>query len=528
MYLYTHWFILLLLCVLVSTGRTEENIVLSGGEWPPYVSSKLRYKGVTPRLISDIFAEIGVKVTYRFNPWARSMEDARQGLVDGTFLWYKTADREQDFYISEQPIGYISFVFFHLRDKVFDWRSFDDLKGVRVGATIGYNYGEPFMEMEQKGKLHVIRSKSDLQNLRMLLKGRIDIFPHDLTVGYYEIHNTFSKKEASLFTHHSKALQNKGAYLMLSKKSIKNKEWIGLFDEALTRFIKQGKFRQYYEDDLEKNHYSITAKSSNKNIPEKNEKKEPAEKQKKTVTIYVDDNYRPYSYAENNKAKGVYIDVLQAVFDKMTPFDVNMVPVAWPRGKQIMEQGKGYGLAPAFFHGHDWPYLYPYSLHFYIEKIAVYCHPSVLIKKRVNWPDDYKGLHIVNIAGFDGWGGKKFRRMIDQKLVKYSEVRGMENMLLMVSLGRADCLLSEEGAFNAINEQLLFNRIHSANGRYKALKKVAISGEDPVYIGYSEVALKEGKYPFHNKFSKMFDSELYKLKKSGEVYQIMQKSFTRH
>ncbi|MDE1465805.1 hypothetical protein [Spartinivicinus poritis] len=250
--------------------------------------------------------------------------------------------------------------------------------------------------------------------------------------------------------------------------------------------------------------------------------------EKTHVTIHVDDSYKPYSYEHKKQAEGVYIEVLKAVFNNMIDFKVTMVPIAWQRGKQIMAKGKGFGLAPVFFHGHDWPYLYPYSLHFYEEKILPVCQEHIRPKDRKVWPNNYVGLRINNVVGFDGWGGEKFRQFIEKGKIKYGEVRGIENIILMTGLGRADCFLAEESSFDAVYSSLVKSRQFDIGIRYSSLVKGPVIGLDPVYIGYSQIAIEQGKYPFHKKFMKNFDIELYKLKKSGSVANIMRKAFIEH
>ncbi len=245
----------IVLTMLSIQANAELSITLSGGEWPPYVSEKLKYNGVTPRLITDVFASVGIKVSYRFQVWARSIEDAKKSKVHGTFLWFKTPEREKEFLFSDQPIGYITFVFFHLKNRQFDWKNFNDLHGLRIGATIGYNYGQDFMDAEASSSLQVVRVKSDLQNLKMLLKNRIDIFPHDLSVGYFEINKFFPKTMVQLFTNHNKPLKKQGAYLLLSNKIEKNKEIMSLFNKGFNEFMDSGKYEQYYFDDLVNNVY---------------------------------------------------------------------------------------------------------------------------------------------------------------------------------------------------------------------------------------------------------------------------------
>ena len=90
------------------------------------------------------------------------------------------------------------------------------------------------------------------------------------------------------------------------------------------------------------------------------------------TTIYIDDNYRPFSYQQDGVAQGLYVQVLQRAFAQIKGFDINLVAVPWDRGKRMVKQGKAFGLAPAFYHGHDWPYMYPYSQPFYTETIPLH------------------------------------------------------------------------------------------------------------------------------------------------------------
>jgi len=240
------------------------------------------------------------------------------------------------------------------------------------------------------------------------------------------------------------------------------------------------------------------------------------------VEIFVDDAYVTFSFkGPDGQAKGMYIDVLKTAFSRMKEFNVKILPIPWKRGKYLMENGKGFGLAPAFFHGHDWSYLYPYSLPFYTETIIAVCNENILKQKRPDWPKDYIGLRIGNVAGFDGWGGKEFRTLVEQKKIAYEEVKGSSLNILKLGMKRCDCIMTEEKAFEFELRSLKARGQYDEGGKHVKLKKGAIIGKDPVYIGYSEPGIKSGKYPYANSFQKAFDIEIYKMLKSGEVSQIM-------
>ena len=245
----------------------------------------------------------------------------------------------------------------------------------------------------------------------------------------------------------------------------------------------------------------------------------PASTGPQAVTIHVDDAYKPYSYRENGEAKGMYVDVLRAVFDQMEDYTVTVEPIPWPRGKRMMEEGQGLGLAPAFFHGHDWPYLYPYSLPFYTETIIAVCDAETLSEPRPVWPDDYVGLRVGNVAGFGGWGGEAFYELVEAGDITYEEAPSSSTNILKLGVGRVDCVMMEDRAFDYEYQNLQDSGEYQSS--YAQLIKGAVIGEDPVYIGYSKPALANGTYPFHADFRQTFDSILYQMLKSGEVAALM-------
>lgn len=238
------------------------------------------------------------------------------------------------------------------------------------------------------------------------------------------------------------------------------------------------------------------------------------------VDIYVDDSYYPYSFSQDGKAKGLYINVLNAVFSKMPDFKVTLTPFPWSRGKSMMEQGRGFALFPAYFHGHDWPYLYPYSLPIYTETVLAVCREGVKKDRDSRWPQDFENKSIGNVTGFDGWGGKLFHEMVKNKKIQYFETQESRNLIKMFFKRRLDCILMERRAFDfELNKLLITGELNPED--LIAYDKHTVVGVDAVYIGYSEPALKSGKYPYEYAFRKQFDIVLYEMTKSGEIDRIM-------
>ena len=113
-------------------------INLLTGEWPPY-TSKSELKGkMAEAIVSEAFKLEGVTVKYEYYPWKRSYRSAKEGFGAGTFPWYKSEQRENDFIVTKEPLLKVKNVFFHLKSLDFQWESYEDLKKYSIGGTIGY------------------------------------------------------------------------------------------------------------------------------------------------------------------------------------------------------------------------------------------------------------------------------------------------------------------------------------------------------------------------------------------------------
>lgn len=131
-----------------------------------------------------------------------------------------------------------------------------------------------------------------------------------------------------------------------------------------------------------------------------------------SVVVYGDDAYPPYSYEENGQAKGIYADILSAVFARMPDYQVTVSPIPWKRGLKMLKTGKGFALFPPYYYPDKRPYIFPYSTPILPEEVVVFCHPDrVRGRPLTRWPDDYFGLKIGLNEAFE-IGGQAFWRAV--------------------------------------------------------------------------------------------------------------------
>jgi len=236
------------LCFLVisSVSMADEKIRLTNGEWPPFLSKDLKHYGVASHVVESAFKNVGIVVEYGFFPWKRAYTLAQRGDWDGSVIWGPSKERKKDFYFSD-PVANDVTVFFHLKSKPFDWKNYSDLKGLKIGATLSYDYGEDFAINEANGSIKVDRAVKDETSFKKLLKRRIVIFACNLDVGYSLIHKLYPIETASLFTNHPRPVKESPLALILSKKIDNNKQLIEKFNQGLKQLKDSGKYDAYYD-----------------------------------------------------------------------------------------------------------------------------------------------------------------------------------------------------------------------------------------------------------------------------------------
>jgi len=217
---------------------------LANGERPPYTAQHLPAHGCDSQVVSEIFAQEGVKVEYEFLPWARSLLLSQNGMVDGTLEWADTPEHRRTHFVSKDPLSRQQWVFFHRKDKPVDWESLDDLPPRIIGLTIGYVYSDAFIGLQKQRPTMFHEAAGDLLNFKKLLTGRIDLFPMERAVGRHLIANSFSAEEQAELTAHPKPLSEFSPHLLLSRALRENKQRMQLFDQGMQRLKASGRYRE--------------------------------------------------------------------------------------------------------------------------------------------------------------------------------------------------------------------------------------------------------------------------------------------
>lgn len=238
-------FALMLSAQALAQQGTELRI--SVGDWPPFLTSELRHNGVMAHMISDILADEGYRVTFVFLPWARAYADAAAGKFDATAIWMRKAEREKDFLFSE-PLLNEQFVFFHLKQQPFNWETFADLQGMKLGGGLEYSYGPEFDAYLASGQLQMERVPTTRQNFEKLLRQRVMLYPEEIHVGYATLRRHFKAEDVEKITHARKPLLNNLSYLMLPRQLAGSQALVERFNQRLQLYRDSGRYARYFDD----------------------------------------------------------------------------------------------------------------------------------------------------------------------------------------------------------------------------------------------------------------------------------------
>lgn len=246
------------------------------------------------------------------------------------------------------------------------------------------------------------------------------------------------------------------------------------------------------------------------------------------VEIYTYDVLPPFAFKDDKgQLTGIYIEMVRRAVERMPDYKAEFIVVPWSRAKELTKKGKAFAILPPYFHAHDWltddtkqPYIWPYSLQLHYQSDVVFCNEEVAEKPRQNFPQDYKGLKFVMFRG-DGRAGVEFAEMLKNRHITLQEVNDIEKIIAVLQLERADCTATSELPFMWNIKKLKETGEYEKLDKGVKLVKTATININEGYLGYTDVNDEEN-FPFKKDFTIKFDIEIYKMKQSGEVKQIIE------
>ncbi len=252
------------------------------------------------------------------------------------------------------------------------------------------------------------------------------------------------------------------------------------------------------------------------------------------VTVLVEDaHFAPFKFTdENGDVTGIYPAIVREAVSRMPEYAVEFKEVPWARAKLMMKAGQAFAMLPPYFHAHDWltddgtqrPYIWPYSMSLFTQTDVVVCDALKMGESRTRWPDDYQDLSFVMQRG-DGIAGAVFDKMVEEKKIEVYFTGSNLETIKLVLLGKYDCTVIPQAVFSWFIRELKHSGEYSKLNKIKELKESSPISTNEGYLGYTDINV-EKSYPFKKDFTIKFDIEIYKMKRSGELQEIINR-FTK-
>ena len=227
----------LLACTGLWAHAQKPNLVLEVGAWPPYIDFAAPNKGAVSKIVLEAFAAAGVSAQLKEVSWKAAEEHlGERGAV--SFAWIKTPERVAQWRYSDPICTSTSFLVSR-RAAPVRWASMADLKGMKVGWSRGYSYGDKFEAL--RPDLQVFEMPSDEIGLRRLLAGSVDAMPMDSLVAKELLQSKFSKAEAAelyLDARPEQAIARADLHVVCDLRSSSCAKTLALFNKGLSKHRK--------------------------------------------------------------------------------------------------------------------------------------------------------------------------------------------------------------------------------------------------------------------------------------------------
>ena len=153
--------------------------------WAPYVyDDNGSMRGLDYETTMIVFQRLGVEVEWQFLPWKRCLAMLDQGHADGALDIFHSHERDALLLYPSEPLSAVEFVLFYANDRPHPAQTLDGLRGLTVGTSPGYLYGEAFSESSLFDREP---APSHEANFGKLSLGRIDLVITDRRVGQHVI-----------------------------------------------------------------------------------------------------------------------------------------------------------------------------------------------------------------------------------------------------------------------------------------------------------------------------------------------------
>jgi polar amino acid transport system substrate-binding protein len=240
--------IALILSFTVVSNAKDKIVTLRSDVWCPYVCDDKKNPGALVELSELVFGYEGYKIDFKTLSWARAVSDTEKGLFNG-IVGASHSDAPTFVFPKIIPLSMNSCFYTH-PDSKWTYKGHSSLVKAKLGASIGYTYGEEadtYIEKNKANKAAVELIGGDdpsLSNIKKLQAKRLDVIIDDRNVLNY---NLRKNKDLNFQPRSAGCLKPIDLSLGFSPKLPESKEFAKAFDTGLEKAKANGNHKKIIE-----------------------------------------------------------------------------------------------------------------------------------------------------------------------------------------------------------------------------------------------------------------------------------------
>jgi polar amino acid transport system substrate-binding protein len=237
------------------------------------------------------------------------------------------------------------------------------------------------------------------------------------------------------------------------------------------------------------------------------------------VTILADDGYPPYSFIENGKAKGIYVDIVKEAAKLLAPqYKVNFVAYPWKRALYEIKKGTAFAIIPPYQRIKERPYIWPYSVKIIKEEVVAFCNKNIDLLEHIN-NETIKHIPPIVIGVNAGYLvlNERLEQAKKENKIVISENKSTQANIMKLSTKRIDCYLNDK--YSTYNELSKMQKEITIN--FDNIKEALLVMIQTGHIGYTDASTHT--FLFKEDFILRMDEALSHLKSSNTYQNIIDK-----
>lgn len=165
-------FLVYALLFVINSVNSEVITLAAENSWPPF--AKKDGSGISKTIIEKAYGYSGHTVKFITVPYARALNMAKRGSVDGAFNVTKQASTEADFAFGERALLKVSASFYYPKASKLSYTNSNSIpRGTSVATIIGYEYGDNYEKNRER--FDEVRVATQAQIVNLLKAGRVDM-----------------------------------------------------------------------------------------------------------------------------------------------------------------------------------------------------------------------------------------------------------------------------------------------------------------------------------------------------------------